>query len=408
MENLYYDDCYYDYCTPELDERLVKIKGLTWLPWVGKEYQKSERRVLIVGESHYEKKQEKIETIMRDELLSRAVIYEYAILFDWGGQHNPTFDNLNRAFYNDKELAFSWNTEENIENRKQLWKSLAFYNFIQRPMLYNSEVKERPTSEDFCKGWSVFIEIIKLLKPTDCLFIGTRASDFFEYMMSGLSIEHSNVTWVDVGARAYGRVFSLSIDSYSLKMLSIQHTSQFFSYPLWHSFIKEQNRSLLSFLDGIIGRNNEDVPAIEETTAIDNSWINNVPTWLKHKPIVACNYEDHDYYGDALFLSLGRAQYDVENDLAVKIMRWTGEKWSRQSEELPISRVFDCSLILLSTIKALQSKGNEIDNCYLHPQFIKEDEIGFVSDTIENHKEHLMLTMKEMKNLLNSIDLNLL
>lgn len=42
------------------DENFNKIDGLNWLPWVGKEYFDSERRILIVGESHYLTGSEKI------------------------------------------------------------------------------------------------------------------------------------------------------------------------------------------------------------------------------------------------------------------------------------------------------------------------------------------------------------
>jgi len=35
------------------DKHLLNISSLTWLPWIGKDFKKNSRRLLIVGESHY-------------------------------------------------------------------------------------------------------------------------------------------------------------------------------------------------------------------------------------------------------------------------------------------------------------------------------------------------------------------
>lgn len=80
-----------------------------------------------------------------------------------------------------------------------------------------------------------------------------------------------------------------------------------------------------------------------------------IPTTLKHKPVfVAEDYEKIDgrsaYNSDAKGLSLGLAQWNDRGklDLSAKVWRYTGEKWSRQSEELPLHRVLDLTLLLLS------------------------------------------------------------
>ncbi len=81
-----------------------------------------------------------------------------------------------------------------------------------------------------------------------------------------------------------------------------------------------------------------------------------IPTTLKHKPvIVAENYENVDgrtaYKSDAKGLSLGLAQWNERGklDISAKVWRHTGEKWSRQSEELPIHRVLDLAILVCQT-----------------------------------------------------------
>ena len=78
-----------------------------------------------------------------------------------------------------------------------------------------------------------------------------------------------------------------------------------------------------------------------------------IPTGLKHKPVIVCeNYENVDgryaYESDAKGLSLGLAQWNDRGrvDISAKVWRYTGEKWSRQSEELPLHRVLDLAILV--------------------------------------------------------------
>jgi len=78
-----------------------------------------------------------------------------------------------------------------------------------------------------------------------------------------------------------------------------------------------------------------------------------IPTMLKHKPVIVSeNYENVDgryaYESDAKGLSLGLAQWNDRGkvEISAKVWRYTGEKWSRQSEELPLHRVLDLAILV--------------------------------------------------------------
>lgn len=78
-----------------------------------------------------------------------------------------------------------------------------------------------------------------------------------------------------------------------------------------------------------------------------------IPTSLKHKPVIVSeNYENVDgryaYQSDAKGLSLGLAQWNDRGkvEISAKVWRYTGEKWSRQSEELPLHRVLDLAILV--------------------------------------------------------------
>lgn len=78
-----------------------------------------------------------------------------------------------------------------------------------------------------------------------------------------------------------------------------------------------------------------------------------IPTTLKHKPVIVS--EEYDRVdgrragdSDAKGLSLGLAQWNERGrvEISAKVWRHTGEKWSRQSEELPLHRVLDLAILI--------------------------------------------------------------
>ncbi|MDR9856224.1 DUF6530 family protein [Paenibacillus sp. VCA1] len=86
-----------------------------------------------------------------------------------------------------------------------------------------------------------------------------------------------------------------------------------------------------------------------------------MPATLKHRPVVVSeNYEKVDGRSarntDAKGLSLGLAQWNAEGkvDISAKVWRYTGERWSRQSEELPLHRVLDMSILICRSLEHFQ------------------------------------------------------
>ncbi|MDL2225494.1 DUF6530 family protein [Eubacteriales bacterium OttesenSCG-928-M02] len=113
-----------------------------------------------------------------------------------------------------------------------------------------------------------------------------------------------------------------------------------------------------------------------------------IPTTLKHKPVVCCeNYENVDgrmaYDSDAKGLSLGLAQWNDRGkvEASAKVWRYTGEKWSRQSEELPLHRVLDLAILLCRAKQYFSETGYRYEKNYdvQNPQI---DRIGLQGDAM--------------------------
>jgi len=91
-------------------------------------------------------------------------------------------------------------------------------------------------------------------------------------------------------------------------------------------------------------------------TITDSDLEASAQTALKHKPMFLLHYSAYDgpYTGntDCKFISIGWAQYD-QRSASIKYLRHTGDKWSRQSEEVPLHRAIDGVIFLCSAISSL-------------------------------------------------------
>lgn len=112
-----------------------------------------------------------------------------------------------------------------------------------------------------------------------------------------------------------------------------------------------------------------------------------IPTTLKHKPVIVSeNYENVDgryaYNTDAKGLSLGLAQWNDRGkvDISAKVWRYTGEKWSRQSEELPLHRVLDLAILVCRT-KLYFREAYRYEKLY-NPENPVIDRVGLQGDAM--------------------------
>lgn len=142
-----------------------------------------------------------------------------------------------------------------------------------------------------------------------------------------------------------------------------------------------------------------------------------VPTHLSHKPIIAVNnYDQMDgkYAGqtDAMAISIGHSQYDWD-EISLKVWRWVKIKsgkrkgklqWSRMSEEIPIHRNLDLSILFLKSLIELSDKHTEtakrLDLSYMENEGGEpKDALGYYKD--EENNKFIKPRMEELRHLLN-------
>ena len=246
------DPSYQEYCQNLWDKHLdasfddplnLALKnGLTWLPWVGKDYNATNGRLLIVGESHYsgepdiEKVAQNKAKMSANQKETREVIAEYPLegLAAGWERNNPTYDNLHRALLKTDLLS-----PDDKTKRVLLWRQISYYNFVQRPMDCGDGRRERPIPGDYLKGWPIFIRLITILRPKTCVFIGVEASNVFNRAMKDLGIKHSPILRGEFLNDVYTRIGGgVTICGVTTNIICMKHTSQYFSWQLWNKYLE--------------------------------------------------------------------------------------------------------------------------------------------------------------------------
>jgi hypothetical protein len=140
------------------------------------------------------------------------------------------------------------------------------------------------------------------------------------------------------------------------------------------------------------------------------------PLWLKHKPFFMVPYEPFDELfvpnTDAKYLSVGIGQWEGndENHFTAKVWRYSGEKWSRQSEELPLHRVVDLNIFVVLTL--LNKTGGNItipaETFENQPNAIEVNPLeGSIPDEVMNRDITLLkVRLRKLRTILIATDLD--
>jgi hypothetical protein len=126
------------------------------------------------------------------------------------------------------------------------------------------------------------------------------------------------------------------------------------------------------------------------------------PQHLSHKPYISVNDYDkidaqYAHKSDAKALSIGQAQYD-EEEISLKIWRHTGEKWSRESEEMPLHRNIDLNILLIGTL--LTDLDAHYPMTSFREEIIEPNRVIEIQDYYKNHEKFLRPRLAELKSML--------
>lgn len=132
---------------------------IVFKPWVGKAYENSKTKVLILGESHY---------CGDDTMLDGVTNKVMETLIGYYCSVNP-FEPWMRTFTKFANV-FSGRQLTKVEQR-QFWQSFIFYNYVQKP---TKGPRIAPSFDDFQFSYKALLEVIDAHNPDKIILWGNR------------------------------------------------------------------------------------------------------------------------------------------------------------------------------------------------------------------------------------------
>lgn len=203
----------------------------TWFPHIGLEYHNvpSAHRLLLIGESHYQNANE--EEKYKDPFITQEIVRNIGNrrVHKSAEIKRPTqfFVNIHRTFLPGQKFEGN-----------NFWNYVSFYNFIQVPM---SSKHHRPTKEQWVEGWQNFEEMIRLLQPNACVFLGFEAANALNTSLLNLKLSYRPLAYGESIGRSKTRYTEVT-NSFgkAIPMIFIKHPSMFFSPNRWRNVLKSQ------------------------------------------------------------------------------------------------------------------------------------------------------------------------
>lgn len=233
-----------EFLDERFDAQFKSVKNLTWYPWVGRDYVSAPQKLLVVGESFRvkeadeEKQAKQVAENCQDTLLVRECLYETQVDKSWNARmYTNLFETLcDRGC---------------VKENSDMLRRIAYYNFIQRPMDYR--YRERPEDEDYQAAWPVFLDVIKILRPSVCLFTGVSMERYLDYCMRQQGIKSVLECLEEdmVGDIEPRRATLTFASGESLRLYFIQHPSSFFSPQAWFDFLNKHMSDTMNWLNGL-------------------------------------------------------------------------------------------------------------------------------------------------------------
>ncbi len=222
-----------DYIDISFDSEFKNTDLYTWLPWIGKEYLKSDIKTLILGESTYNwaKSKESIakvaHRISKDNHL-RIVHKNNAI--DRNGK-SLYAKNIERAILLKKKPK---SLESNF-----IWKNVIYHNLVLRAM---PTKKSRPKYIDYFNGWKVFIELAQRMDIEQCIVYGVepRKLKSFKELLGLKNIHYTYEKLKPSIGRSYPRLMNITLRNKEVKILFIRHPSAYFSWEKWGLILNKE------------------------------------------------------------------------------------------------------------------------------------------------------------------------
>lgn len=216
----------------DYDKQFAETENLTWYPWIGKNYPNAERKILIIGESHYAENEDGTpdkeckEAFIQNANFTREIIETIA------------FGENSWNFFKRIEDLFD------VQDKQYFWSNIAYFNLLQTPVLKKDDVKEK--KDNYPMGWNAFLEIVNIIKPTDCIVMGLGSDRGFGKVMSEHKLKYS-INDLEKITDARPRYATIDLEyKENFELFFIQHSRT--KIEPWKNFLQEKLTDVMQFL----------------------------------------------------------------------------------------------------------------------------------------------------------------
>ena len=222
---------------------LHKNSGLTWLPWVGKNYEKN--RVLVLGESNYANNDAGKTALEAKRAVDGNINFTREVVYDLGlrqiklgvkklHRSNMTFGRLVRLLSPHGDGVGATTGEH-----RQVWHDIAYMDVVQNAVSWVNDNKkkqrERPSTEAFFNGWRVVMKVLEVLKPRMIIVLGVALSKTF---FKSTKKDFREISINDV---RLPEPFTYKNESLKVKVIPIAHPASFrksWSMQKWKQYLQ--------------------------------------------------------------------------------------------------------------------------------------------------------------------------
>jgi len=186
------------------------MEKIFFKPWIGKYYEKGihGKRILILGESHYDCYEETSTIECINIQLKGKETWRF-------------FTNITITFLN---------KHPSLEDKYNFWHSVGFYNYIQESV--GDGPRERPTKEMWDNAQSGFKELLQIYKPQAVIVLGYQ-------LWENLPPEEIQGPFIEFSEQKETAIYQIDAGSQALAYAILHPSSGGFSGWYWHPFVMQ-------------------------------------------------------------------------------------------------------------------------------------------------------------------------
>jgi len=107
---------------------------------------------------------------------------------------------------------------------------------------------ERPSWDDYVAGWKVFAEVVRIIQPSHCVFIGVTAANSFNHWIASQNVFSGNVSVTEKISGTWARVGKLEVAGATTELIFVKHLGLPVSWSRWNDYLKAKHTDFMNWM----------------------------------------------------------------------------------------------------------------------------------------------------------------